>query len=776
MEDLAIISVLGFSAILLILGHIQPMNKLEIALQNARRAFGSDESSLRLEQLVEEVFNGMGGDVVSRQSGSALSAELKRFDTSRKRVVILGGGTGLSTVVGGNSHSPAWADHPFVGLKQEFPLLDVVVCTTDDGGSTGLLLQTLPMIGIGDLRKCCLSMILFDPLQQTYGLGEKRTRDLVRAIQQIFNRRFCGDAGDRRVLRNPVLAAETALRAVCPPRLVEALASWGASIAPGGTGPTIEPSGHCLGNLLLTAAVFRSAWKGGRRQPQAKDIRAGLDELCRLIGVASGRLHAATATPGQLKFRYVNGVEVYGQSKTSKVRRGLPVEKLYTEFVGAPQVSVSVCRALQAADLIIYAPGSLYTSLMPVLQLEPIVQAIRANQKALKVLGANFWVQEGETDLSPRNDGQGFRVSELIEAYDRNVPGGQQGLFDIVLSANLERIPGNILRNYALEGKRPIHLDRSRVKALGLRPVEVTLFSPEHLRSDHVIHHDAQRFALAIRSLLFLQQYREAGHRLTPSVRTKAAPRRLTTQNEPSRRSPYLCDYMEAIRDRLSLRDIRPAALRQALADLAWENRDIRPEHLDYFQGVRVAPAKRWHRSNEWDNVLGYYDPEDRLIKVHEQLLDRPSRLKEDLLIALGESLLGRYIESRRWLEKDALTDGSAQCYEVRLRPAGGRDCLLTDVQLKAFLRLARMIRDLRDPLVYRITINNHEGFLPSGLLFGLMYAWYLNNAYGGAMEYEMSLLKWRPESLIPYQAKERVRKQALIRFFCNEVFGAPGR
>ena len=59
-----------------------------------------------------------------------------------------------------------------------------------------------------------------------------------------------------------------------------------------------------------------------------------------------------------------------------------------------------------------------------------------------------------------------------------------------------------------------------------------------------------------------------------------------------------------------------------------------------------------------------------------------------------------------------------------------------------------------------------------SGVLFGLMYAWYLNNSYGGVMQYEMSLLHWPARSLIPHQAKERFRKQVLVEFFREEVFG----
>ena len=37
------------------------------------------------------------------------------------------------------------------------------------------------------------------------------------------------------------------------------------------------------------------------------------------------------------------------------------------------------------ADLIVLAPGSLYTSIIPILQLDPIVEAIRSNTRALKI-------------------------------------------------------------------------------------------------------------------------------------------------------------------------------------------------------------------------------------------------------------------------------------------------------------------------------------------------------------------------------------------------------
>jgi uncharacterized cofD-like protein len=722
-----------------------------------------------IEHLVEYVLNGAATGPDAPDGLRDLAVEVMNFNAGHTRVVILGGGTGLSTVVGGNSQFADWADNPCVGLKQEFAQLDVVVCTTDDGRSTGRLLKQLPMIAIGDLRKSCLSLIRLENLQKTYHLDEAQAKEMVRLLRKVFNHRF-GESGGEPILQDPLLAAPVNLREICPVPLAESLRALGWYVSSESGGPTIDPAEHCLGNLLLTAAIFRAAKGRTDRPPNLSQIRAGLDEVAALIGVTPRHLHAATCTPGQLRFRYANGVEVYGQSKSATARRGFPVERCTAEFVRTPQVSAAVLRAIKAADLIIYAPGSLYTSIIPLLQLRPIVAAIRENKTALKVLGANSWIQEGETDISLRNEGRGFLVSELIEAYDRNVPGGADGLFDIVLSSNLERIPGNILRNYALEGKSPIHLDRARVEAMGFRPVEATLFTPEKERRAQVIHHDARRFALAIRTLWFaraaLDSAKPGNRQKSTAGKHHVEPIRLHSS------SPLLCNYLTSIRGALQGKNFQPALLEDVLVDLAWENRDIKPSHLSFFRGAKIVPARSWDRSTEWDNVLGYYDPDDRYIKLHETLMSKPIRLLDDLLVALGESLLGRYIESRRWVETIGIHNIGARCYEIVLRPPRDRECFLADTQIRDYLRLARMTPDPANPRAFRITINNDEGFLPPGLLFGLMYAWYLNNSYGTTMEYEMTLLRWSASSLIPHQAKERIRKQALVTFFRTKIFG----
>ena len=81
------------------------------------------------------------------------------------------------------------------------------------------------------------------------------------------------------------------------------------------------------------------------------------------------------------------------------------------------------------------------------------------------------------------------------------------------------------------------------------------------------------------------------------------------------------------------------------------------------------------------------------------------------------------------------------------------------------------MVPDRADPGVFGITINEDGGFIPPGLLFGLLFCWYLTGR-GLTMEYEMTLLRWPPRSLIPLHAGDRRRKEALVRFFRTEIFG----
>lgn len=68
------------------------------------------------------------------------------------RIVVIGGGTGLSTMLR--------------GLKQYTSNLTAVVTVTDDGGSSGRLQRELGMLPPGDIRNCLVALADAEPLMQ----------------------------------------------------------------------------------------------------------------------------------------------------------------------------------------------------------------------------------------------------------------------------------------------------------------------------------------------------------------------------------------------------------------------------------------------------------------------------------------------------------------------------------------------------------------------------------------------------------------------------------
>ena len=673
---------------------------------------------------------------------------------SKARIVVLGGGTGLSTVLGGNSALPAWSGRPAEGLLREFEQVHVGVCTTDDGGSTGELVRRLPMIGIGDTRKVMLSMIDRAALARRYGPAVPA----LKIVQQVFVHRFGNRAPRRGEWRDPVRVLEPALRKACSPELRSALSKLTAGLPPW-LEARLRVPGHSLGNLLLTAAIFRGI--RSLRAPTRRELERGLAAVAAAICVPAGRVHAATAAPGTLIYEYANGVVATGQARAARARRGCAVRRVRISFAAAPQATPALVRRLRTADLIVYAPGSLYSSMLPVLLTPGVVAAIRANRRAVKILGANLWIQEGETDMSFREESRGFWVSELIEAYGRNVPGGSAGLFDVALATSLDTVPGSIIRNYALEDKHPIHLDRARVAALGVMPVEASLFSGDRWQRDSMIHHDPARFAAAIRTV-----YEGLAGRRPPAAHRRA----VAPVSEPGvRRGSSACARMEAIGAALAGKTIPSAALRRRLEDFLWENPDVQPEHLAYFDGAQIVPEAQWKRSRVWDNVLGYYEPETKQLMLHEQALRKPGALNPNLAVALGESLLGRYLARKGW-EEEAPGAGS-RAYEIELLPPARRECFLPDASLRNYLRLAQMMPRPGEPRRYFRPVPKGTGFLPCGILFGLAFAWVLDGANVPALDFEMQILQWPAARLLPYQVRAQARHRELVRFFREAVF-----
>jgi uncharacterized cofD-like protein len=191
----------------------------------------------------------------------------KRFLARGPRVVAIGGGTGLSTLLR--------------GLKEHTSNLTAVVTVADDGGSSGVLRAELGIPAVGDIRNCIVALADAEPL-----------------MGRLLQYRFPGVG---------VAAAGRDLAAPDPDRP----ASRDQETPPGGLG------GHALGNLLLAALV----------ELEHGDFEEAVREMNRVLAVR-GRVVPATGTVITLSARLDDGTEVTGQSRIAKANQ---VDRVWVE-------------------------------------------------------------------------------------------------------------------------------------------------------------------------------------------------------------------------------------------------------------------------------------------------------------------------------------------------------------------------------------------------------------------------------------------------------------
>ncbi len=313
-----------------------------------------------------------------------------------KKVVVFGGGTGLSTLLS--------------GLKL-FPLdVTTVIAVSDNGSSTGVLKKELDIPAVGDVGKVLISMANVD-------------EDFTRLLRY----RFSKDGS----LHN-----------------------------------------HPVRNILLAALI---------------DLKGSLTEatryMCTLLNVKGTVLPLTEEKVELVGQGRKPGRDFYGQTEVSRNIRN--IKRLsYDHDV---HVSQEVVSRILDCDLIILSPGSLYTSILPHLIAEEVVEAIgKARAPILYV--CNLVTQPGETD--------GYQVSDHLREINRYLKGRK---VDLVL-ANNARIDQQVKDVYrATEAKTVVELDREKVEAMKARIIEDEIFCLDESGS---IRHDPLKTAFLIFSYL----------------------------------------------------------------------------------------------------------------------------------------------------------------------------------------------------------------------------------------------------------------------------------
>ncbi len=716
----------------------------------------------------------------------ALRKELLQQNSQENKIVVFGGGSGLSNIVGGDSRRADWSKKPFEGLKNLFPHIKSIVCVTDDGGSTGELLKDFPLMALGDIRHVLVSSIQRVNLQTRYGLNRRAAQRLIGRLADVFNWRFTekltAESSDLQQCRERLHSL--------PPDVADYLLHLTDCILTDPRFQKVRSRPHCFGNLLCAAAIIDSLPDGTTdftaenfaREKIYQAVLKGLNSLSTILGAGEYSVLPCTPTPAQLRILYANNVEIVGENKLVSARRGFPIQRVSVDYCDTPYLYPRLVESIQSADIIIFAPGSLYSSVIPVLQVPGLAQAVRENTRALKVLVSNLWVQTGETDVSMINPERKFQVSDMLEAYEKNIPGGTRGLFQKILCVSLRDIPASILQNYAVEGKVPIYLDREKIIEKQYDPVECEIYSRDILLGKGIIQHDPARLALAVKGLFAEHSCcREKRNNVSqdavqqPSGGHRAGPERSSYSLFPHERYAAIEKILQDVTvnfigDPGQSPQYSEQGIKESLLEVIWAHPLIPLKHLQFFSGVHCVGEDSWNRNQKWDNVFSFYDPDDRCIKIRADQILRPSSFEVAFMIALGESLLGSYASVKR-LEDVVVNDLTlGRVYHLWLRPEEERCCYFAPEELRQYLLLSRMC-PTDDPHHYTRLVNKNEGFTPPGLLMGLMYAWYLDNRMATHIEYKMSVLKIQRSTLIPEQLKMALRRENMIGFFKNVIF-----
>ncbi len=314
------------------------------------------------------------------------------------RVVALGGGTGLSTILRGLKEHIA--ERGKRRPKQHISDLTAVVTVTDDGGSSGRLRRDYRVLPPGDIRNCMVAL--------------SKDEDL---LGRLFQYRF-----------------------------------------PTGRGL----AGHSFGNLFLTALTNSMG-----------DFPKAVQVSAQILAIR-GRIFPSTAQNVTLEAELENGTRVAGETNISRSRRHIARLRLVPRRV---RPLPEVLAALREADLILFGPGSLYTSILPNLLIEEIVDVI-AHSRATRVYIANVMTQPGET--------QHYSVADHVRAiYDHTHP----GLFDFVV-INREKVSPRLLHRYREQGAEPVDPSLDALARMGLGYV-----LGDFLQQDGVVRHDQVRLA-----------------------------------------------------------------------------------------------------------------------------------------------------------------------------------------------------------------------------------------------------------------------------------------
>ena len=238
--------------------------------------------------------------------------------------------------------------------------------------------------------------------------------------------------------------------------------------------------GHTFGNLMLTTA-----------EQVCGSALLGVQGLQRILRVRGNDIPVSSVA-SNLFAELDDGTVVEGEDAISQpTSPRTPISRCFLDPV--VHANPDAVKAIHEADVIIFGPGDLYTSLIPVLLVDGIAKAI-AESNALRVLIMNLTTKPGETD--------GYPASRFLSVI-------QQYIAPVVIHrviTNSASPSTEVLDRYLKVGSALVYDDLEKTNVDVLRTPLVSEKIAQPIKGDvltrSLFRHDPERLANAILSVL----------------------------------------------------------------------------------------------------------------------------------------------------------------------------------------------------------------------------------------------------------------------------------
>jgi uncharacterized cofD-like protein len=228
-------------------------------------------------------------------------------------------------------------------------------------------------------------------------------------------------------------------------------------------------SGHSFGNLFITALVEITG-----------SIDRAIEEAGNLLGIR-GRVLPVTLSKTDLCARLTDGTVIVGEDRLDVRHEKVDVPIDYVYLDPHAYVNPAAAQAIREADVVVFGPGDLYTSIIANLAVDGVPEAVRAS-KARKVFVCNLATKRAESD--------GFAASDFVRVV-REYLGADDALDTVLI--NSSPVPARVRQRYEAEGSFVVEADVEECRRLVPEVVCLPLAS-----AGTYLRHDPERLAQAV--------------------------------------------------------------------------------------------------------------------------------------------------------------------------------------------------------------------------------------------------------------------------------------